>query len=267
MISNEKIFEYLWKDYCKRNPHAHRIHALLQKEGETLVNDHIALRTFNDKRVNIDFLMQPFVDNGYVACADYDFPVKKLFARHYEKKNDPQAPRIFISELLTEKFSPYLQKEVKKAIDGIPKNLLKNPTDLLFSQRPWPSIAYATYEKIEKESEFAAWLLAYGYGANHFTISINQLKRYNTIEKINRFVTEHGYTLNSSGGVVKGSPELYFEQSSTMAGRLPLEFSDGMHEATTCYYEFAKRYKQPDGSLFSGFIVSSADKIFESTNR
>ena len=73
--------------------------------------------------------------------------------------------------------------------------------------------------------------------------------------------------VNDSGGRVKGSPEQLLEQGSTMADKMEAEFADDqMHEVPTCYYEFAKRYPDKDGNLFQGFVATSADKIFESTD-
>jgi hypothetical protein len=72
--------------------------------------------------------------------------------------------------------------------------------------------------------------------------------------------------LNSSGGEVKGTPEELLEQSSTKAGILPIDFVEGTFEIPSCYYEFAFRYPDTDGKLYSGFIAKSADKIFESTD-
>src|SRR6476619_3578728 len=42
----QDLFERLWKDYSALNPQAGRIHALLEARGETILNDHIAFRTF-----------------------------------------------------------------------------------------------------------------------------------------------------------------------------------------------------------------------------
>jgi len=33
-----------------------------------------------------------------------------------------------------------------------------------------------------------------------------------------------------------------------------------------CFYEFAIRYPDENGQVFSGFIAANANKIFESTN-
>ncbi len=38
-----------------------RIHELFDREGETVKNDHIAFRTFNDPRVSIKVLAEPFI--------------------------------------------------------------------------------------------------------------------------------------------------------------------------------------------------------------
>lgn len=264
-MSYESIFKRLWTDYTERNPNALRIYDLLVDAGEHIVNDHIALRTFNDPRVNINVIAQPFLQNGYVEAGQYHFPVKQLMARHFAHPGDPQAPKVFISELKTEVFSKSLQTQVAKVIESIPQAILDAPEDLLFSKRPWAPVSFEAYESILQESDFAAWLLAYGYGANHFTISVNHLHRFNTLEKLNAFITSHGYTLNTAGGVIKGSAHVYFEQSSTMAEVRPMAFAGEVREVSSCYYEFARRYIQPDGSLFQGFITSSADKLFEST--
>ena len=83
---------------------------------------------------------------------------------------------------------------------------------------------------------------------------------------MNEFLKKEGYTLNSSGGEVKGTPEQLLEQSSTLADRVEIVFIEGTFSVPSCYYEFAKRYPEKDGKLYSGFIAKSADKIFESTD-
>jgi hypothetical protein len=46
----------------------------------------------------------------------------------------------------------------------------------------------------------------------------------------------------------------------------PLIFAGGdVHEVPSCYYEFARRYRQSDGRLYPGFVAASANDIFEST--
>ena len=121
-------------------------------------------------------------------------------------------------------------------------------------------------KKLRSESEYAAWVYVYGFRANHFTVSINALKKYDTIEKVNQLLKDNGFLLNDAGGEIKGTPSELLEQSSTRAGILPVTFQEGIFEIPSCYYEFARRYPDSAGKLYSGFIAKSADKIFESTD-
>ncbi len=67
----QKIFESLWLDYVSQTPSAGRIHELFSREGENVRNDHIAFRTFNDPRVSIEVLAEPFVAEGYIEKGEY----------------------------------------------------------------------------------------------------------------------------------------------------------------------------------------------------
>ncbi len=59
------LLEKLWEDYQKITPQAGKIHDLLKSEGETIVNDHIAFRTYNLPSINIDVLSKQFLEFGY----------------------------------------------------------------------------------------------------------------------------------------------------------------------------------------------------------
>lgn len=259
------IFDRLWKDYLQQNPEAKKIYDLLTAEGENVQNDHIAFRTFDHPRINIDILAKPFLEAGYVFAGDYVFEEKKLFAKHYEHKTDATAPRIFISQLETGKFSDFLQNTVKSLVERLPDTVVSS-RELLFSGNVWGTPNFKTYQQLREESEYAAWLYVYGFRANHFTVSVNALQKYNILEKLNAFLKKSGFTMNDSGGEIKGTPQQLLEQSSTRAGKLPVQFEEGVHEIPACYYEFARRYPDQDGQLYSGFIAKSADKIFESTD-
>ena len=50
------LFDCLWDDYVAITPSAKKIHELLSG-GETLINDHIALRTFNHPAIALDNLL------------------------------------------------------------------------------------------------------------------------------------------------------------------------------------------------------------------
>ena len=259
------IFERLWIQYSCDNPSAGEIYDLFQKSGERVVNDHVAFRTFDDPRVNVEVLAKPFLEAGYRPEGEYKFTEKHLRARHYELPGEPEAPRVFISELILSEFSDELQKTIRGELDRLSADLFGKP-DFILEGPIFSPVSYQTYKKLREESEYAAWLYVFGYRANHFTVSINHLEKFDSIQSVNAFLKENGYTLNSSGGEVKGSPGQLLEQSSTLADRVKVEFSEGVYEIPSCYYEFARRYKDRDGHLFSGFIAGSADKIFESTD-
>ncbi|MEX1016410.1 MAG: DUF1338 domain-containing protein [Phycisphaeraceae bacterium] len=264
MPTLDDLIDQLWNDYVNLNPHAQRVHDLLRERDETIVNDHIAFRTFDDPRVNIDVLAAPFLAHGYTARDSYTFPEKKLFARHYEHSDDGK-PKVFISELKTDGFSETLRRTVQNLVDQVPDERTRR-ADFPVAGRLW-DVNYDSYQQLAGESEYAAWLAALGFRANHFTVYVNAFKSFDSLEQLNSFLKKQGFRLNDAGGEIKGSPDVFLEQSSTRAEKVKVDFSDGVHEVPGCYYEFARRYTKPNGELFTGFVARSADKIFQSTDR
>ncbi|MGM0766785.1 MAG: DUF1338 domain-containing protein [Pseudomonadota bacterium] len=260
----DRLFHHLWEDYRRVTPSADAIHRILgAEEGQRIVNDHIALRTFNLAPVGLDALAEHFTSLGYYAGGEYHFEAKKLYARHFEHP-DPLAPKVFISELLTEQCSSNLQTIARALVEQVDPDSVK-ADNFLYSGRHW-RLDFPTYQSLLQESEYAAWLAAWGFRANHFTVSINQLGRYHSVAAINQLLKAHGYRVNDAGGEVKGSPEELLEQSSTMADRIPVAFAGQTETIPSCFYEFALRYPDASGKLYPGFVAASADKIFESTN-
>lgn len=262
----QQIYERLWQDYTTQNPSVEKIYKLFQGEGEMINHDHIAFRSFNDPRVNIDVIAKPFIERGYEAKGEYHFKKKKAYARHYEHKDDPSLPRIFISHLLTEQLSDFVQETVDRILEKSPQEKFKSE-ELIFSKTLWGTPNFEVYQKLREESEYAAWMYAFGFRVNHFAMKVNDFKKFTGLEKINDRLKSEGWVMNQSGGEIKGSKEQLLEQSSIMADKIDVEFEEGIHPIPACYYEFTKRYPDNQGKLFSGFITSSADKIFESTNQ
>jgi hypothetical protein len=261
----KEIFNRLWNDYTIQNPEAKRVYDAFAGEGEIVENDHIAFRTFYHPHLNVDVLARPFLLAGYVQKGFYVFEDKHLTAKHYEHPDWKEAPRVFISQLMPADFSKQLQEVVQDCISRVPEDLLYG-NELIFAGNVWGVPSFATYEMLRKESEYAAWLYVYGFCTNHFTVSVNYLKKLDTLEKVNQFLKDKGFLLNDSGGTIKGTPAELLEQSSTRAGILSVKFKEGVFEIPSCYYEFARRYPDSDGKLYNGFIAKSADKIFESTD-
>jgi len=263
-MSVEKLFDKLWKKYVVLAPDAIKIKELFQKtQQKPIINDHIALRTISNKKCNIDMISKNFTSLGYERKEYFNFESKNLDAYYFQHKNT-NYPKVFISELRLSAFDIKVQNILNSAIEKIPNDVL-HVDDIVSSGRHW-DISYKVYNELYEQSEYAAWFYVFGFTANHFTIFINQLENFESIEEVNDFVKEHGYSLNVSGGEIKGSAEIMLEQSSTLAQSIEIEFIEGIYAIPSCFYEFAKRYEDKDGKLYQSFVTSSADKIFESTN-
>ena len=263
----DEFFGHLWKDYTAIAPAAFKLYNHVLERESRIVNDHVAFRTYNLAPMNLDALEPHVLALGYQRYAPYEFKDKKLRAYGYVHPRE-DAPRVFLSELETEKLSPFVQETVRGLVAQVDPESVKRP-EFLWSGRPWKPVTKAVYEKLAEESEYAAWMALHGLHANHFTISVNFLESMETIQELLDFVESRGFALNTAGGRVKGSPEVLLEQGSTMADEVEYEFSCGCKAMVpTCYYEFARRYPDPaTGKIYDGFVAASADKIFESTNR
>ncbi|HRZ41165.1 MAG TPA: DUF1338 domain-containing protein [Bacteroidales bacterium] len=265
MRSYREIISRLWDDYTRQNRDVKRVYDLFLKEEGKVMNDHIALRTFDDPRVNIEVLARPFLACGYHKADTYFFEDKRLNAAHFEHPDFPEAPLVFISELRTGDFSQSFQGTIQGILNKIDPLRLESD-DLIFDTEIFGLPSKQVYQRLLDESEYAGWLYINGFRANHFTVFINGNKKLDTLEKANQFLKDHGFQINSAGGEIKGKPEELLEQSSIMAGRIGVHFLEGVEEVPGCYYEFARRYHDQNGDLFTGFIAKSADKIFQSTD-
>ena len=180
--SIQDIFNTLWKQYIAINPQADRIHGLLSQRGETVINDHIALRTFNTSKLGLIKIANAFLDRGYKVKAEYEFVQKKLDAIHLEHSEDANLPKVFISELKTELFSDNLQSIVEK-IDSQIEHAQVVQDLFVASGRTW-DLTFEDYIQLLRESEYAAWTAAFGYRANHFTVSLNHLTTFFNLQDL-----------------------------------------------------------------------------------
>ncbi len=258
------LLSKMWTDYVELNPQAQKIVELIESKGDKVINDHIALRTYNNPRINIDIISKPLLASGYVHKGDYIFEEKKLKAKHFAHP-DENMPLIFISELLLEEFSSEFQTILNNLVESVSDETIA-AFDFMSNGRPW-DISTSDYETLKKESDYAAWVSAIGYKPNHFTVFVNNLSSFPELSDLNTFLKEKGIKLNDSGGEIKGSKEVFLEQSSTLADSVDIKFTDKTLNIASCFFEFAKRYPQENGELYRGFVAASADKIFESTSK
>ncbi|MDB4959969.1 MAG: succinyldiaminopimelate aminotransferase [Myxococcales bacterium] len=264
MTTIDEMLDALWRDYVAQAPQALRIHRLLGERGERVRNDHIALRTYGLPGIGISALAAPFEAHGWQRRDRYRFDDKHLIA-YYWQHPDPLRPKVFISELCVSEMAFGTQQIIDRLVAQLPRDFGAR-ADLPWAGRPW-QIKRAEYETMILGSEYAAWVGAFGFRVNHFTVDVNHLTTFPDLQSLDAFLVEHGFRLNDAGGAIKGTRAECLEQSSTRADSIAVEFSDGTLEIPSCYYEFAKRHRLPSGELFQGFVPASADKIFESTDR
>jgi hypothetical protein len=262
-VSYRDFLSLCWSDYQKTTPLAYRVEQKLKSLGESIHNDHIAFRTLAHPKVGLVRFEEYLAKFGLVRTGEYRFIEKKLKACHFEIPGDDLAPKIFVSELLLDQLSEKAQGIFAPMIESLPTDF--QLSELISKGRAW-SASFENYQTLAQESEYAAWLYAWGLRVNHFTVSVNQLKGFEDVASLNQQLKAWDFKLNSSGGEVKGGAAVYLEQSSTMADVGVVKFIEGEREIPSCYYEFAKRFVRPDGTLYNGFVEKSADKIFESTD-
>ncbi len=262
-MDRRSFFECLWDDFVGIAPVAGKLRERFEAAGEVVKNDHVAFRTFDRGALALHALEPLILGLGYEFFEEYEFEQKKLRAKAYRLEG---WPRIFISELLVDELPEAARVIVERCAQAAPPEAAKDER-VFFSGRLWPALRYDEYQRLADVSEYAAWLCALGMHANHFTVSVGDLKQLSSLEQVVDFVLAAGMAINTSGGAIKGTRADLLEQASTLADRLPVEFADGSFEIPTCYYEFARRYPDASGKLFDGFVTQSADKIFESTDR
>jgi len=197
----KQFFEALWQQYTAITPQASAIHQLLAERGEQPVNDHVALRTFGTEKLGLQALVPLIEAIGYQVKGDYEFTQKNLTAVHFEHQDDPNHPKIFLSQLNIESLPGDLQAIVA-GLDAQVNPEKTGELNFLFSGRPW-DLSFADYIQLLQVSEYAAWTAAFGYRANHFTVSINHLLTFFDIKTLNAFLQDQGFQLNESGGLVK----------------------------------------------------------------
>lgn len=267
-----KFFEQLWRQYVQLAPQAQCIHEQVERTFGTIINDHVAFRTFDRSGYTIADLEPGFLELGYQRADKYDFEDKHLLAYSYLPPHD-SLPRIFLSQLLTGKLSSSAQIAIDELLKSAqPTSVSRGePLNRLLKGRPWRLPTVEQYHLLLAESPYAAWLSVWGLCANHFTVSVHQLQPAVSLQQVVGHLQQSGILMNHSGGVIKGSPAQLLEQASTLAESQSVTLRSSINQREqevtvgSCYYEFARRHCDAHGKLYQGFVAASASHIFEST--
>lgn len=256
-MTTVELLELLWRDYVAAAPQAEEIHSILTGRGEILCNDHVALRTFALPGIGGDALARPFAALGWQPRDCYEF-LGGLRARAWQH-DDPALPRILISELAVDPLSPRAQAVIRGLVDQLPEGFGERD-DLAWAGRPW-RVSYADYQALRAESAYAAWVAAFGFLVNHFTIDAGALSTFPDLAALGAFLVEHGFRLDDPGGTIRGARGERIERAATRPDPVAVEFADTIARIPSCHYELVRRFPMPSGELFTGFVAANAGAV------
>lgn len=285
------LFDALWTEYRSRVSYVRKYEEVVARHGGTFFNDHIAFRTLARQRpqVGVVTLSRLFEALGYVPANCYQFPDKHLRSIHYQHSN-PRLPKLFITEMQTWRLTSTAQEIVAKTLANHPDPFAdedltdlsngSDPTDthrqaLLdsarrwFSQPRWPMPKMSDITAVNRESQFAAWVLVHGYRVNHFTALVNShgVEALDDIEKTVAALREAGVPMKAEIEGAKGSK---LRQTATEAVMTDVVAADGVFPWTYAYFEIAERGTVVDPETgrtgrFEGFLGPQATQLFEMT--
>lgn len=289
-----ELFDRLWDRYSRRVSYVATYERIVQDAGARFFNDHIAFRTFANQRpmTGLSSLSRVFEALDYRPAGVYDFPDKHLNAIHYQHPH-PEFPKLFISELKTWELSDVSRGVIEDALSshraavasGTLRSLAtldENSSDQsalldeLVAQvesLPWEVPSRGAVEELNRESQYAAWVLVHGYNVNHFTSLVNShgADSLSSLERTIDALAAAGVPMKAE---IEGEPDSKLRQSATEAVKIDVEVIDQGQVKTMAwtyaYFELAERNPVIDPSSgepvrFEGFLGPQATNLFEMT--
>lgn len=287
----------LWVMYLDRVSYAREYQRLVIERGGSVVNDHIAFRTFNthtgEQPEGIRAIKHIISCLEYVPVEKYNFRKKKLNAVHFEHP-DPMFPKLFVSQLEVEELPEWAQQIIKNTVKETPYLLSDESISLLatlkekgelprvagemlvndlaqYFRRPWNVPQKDDVLKVNDVSQYAAWVLLHGNAVNHFTAFVNyqNVSEWPDLESTCKGLADAGIPMKETLEGEKGSK---LQQSATLAVKEEVEVKgdDGIEKMpwTYAYYELAERglvIENGEEKLFSGFLGEQARHLFDMT--
>lgn len=287
----------LWVMYLDRVSYAREYQRLVIERGGSVVNDHIAFRTFNthtgEQPEGIRAIKHIISCLEYVPVEKYNFKKKKLNAVHFEHP-DPMFPKLFVSQLEVEELPEWAQQIIKNTVKETPYLLSDESISLLatlkekgelprvagemlvndlaqYFRRPWNVPQKDDVLKVNDVSQYAAWVLLHGNAVNHFTAFVNyqNVSEWPDLESTCKGLADAGIPMKETLEGEKGSK---LQQSATLAVKEEVEVKgdDGIEKMpwTYAYYELAERglvIENGEEKLFSGFLGEQARHLFDMT--
>lgn len=223
--AGHELLAQLWAEFVRSAPQAARICELLADRGEHVHHHHIALRTFASPAIGIDAVASRFEAEGWRPRQRYHLAEAHLRARYW-KHDDPNAPRIFISELDPSSLSPRAREIIDGLLAQVPDGFGARP-DLAWAGRPW-TLSFGDYQALAAESEHAAWIAALGLRVAHMTLDVGALITFPDLPALVAFLAEHALRIDT----VRGA-------ASTRADAELVRFTDASARVAGSRYELA----------------------------
>ncbi|MGV0107895.1 2-oxoadipate dioxygenase/decarboxylase [Nostoc sp. DSM 114160] len=292
------LWKLLWQEYSARVNHARTYQQMITTAGGTVANDHIAFRSLRllvdtpqgKLNLGIDYLGQLAEALGYVAAGEYTFAQTHLYARHYRhpQQEEFNLPKLFISELIVDELPANIAQLIFKTVSSIPNKLI-SPLTLLQKDadfetsakqlqqvftRPWQPPQRSVVEKVNRVTQYGAWVLLHGYAVNHFTGYVNgqNTPEYPDIDTTANALANLGVPMKAE---IEGNVAYGLRQTATQAVTEMVTVLDDNSGAkiqipwTYAYYEIAQRYlvevESGKQQLFDAFLGSNAQQLFEMT--
>jgi hypothetical protein len=231
------LLDALWDSYAQHVPYAR---TFVKLAGGDFRNDHVAFRSLDLRPI-----AAVFERLGWTRAGAYDFPDAKLNAIYLRKDGEP---RVFVSELRAAEFSPRLRELLSRLppeppFDGTPE----------WFRGPDISVTSSELLELEKESQYAAWLMLFGREVNHFTASVPD------VEVWQKRMRDAGIPMKDE---IEGAPGAGLRQTATRAAPRKVALRDGERDWPYAYLEIAERNRG-----FDGFVAAQARQLFDMTKR
>jgi Domain of unknown function (DUF1338) len=244
----QRLLDLLWERYASEVPYARTFVAL---SGGTFRNDHVAFRSLARPGGGIALFRPAFERLGWQLAGEYTFPDAHLSAVYLA--HPAGLPRVFLSELRADELS----REAQRLLASLPTD--PPPPEDLEALAGWFSGPEAPVREeallaLERESQYAAWLLAFGRKVNHFTGAVDD------VEAWQERMREAGVPMKAD---IEGERGTCLRQTATHAASLPVRLEGGGSRPWPyAYFEIAER-----SGGFDGFLGPQARALFDMTRR
>ena len=232
------FLDALWDAYAAHVPYARDFVRLSAGEFR---NDHVAFRS-----LDVAPIVAAFESLGWTRADSYSMDDVHLSALYLRK---PGEPRVFVSELRVHELSARAQDLLKR----LPRDDAFDGTPQWFRAPAQPLVTESELLELERESQYAAWLMLFGREVNHFTAAVPDVATWQ------QRMRGAGIPMKDE---IEGAPGADLRQTATKAAMRRVQLRDKQRDWPYAYLEIAERNR-----AFDGFVQKQARQLFEMTRR